>query len=398
MSLTAGSLLYTLSSCRIQRIGPHPRIFRFASPWRASSSRIPRAFPTTGFELIKTSTPIDEETLPTYYPEKYYPLQLGEVLGERYQTLGKLGFGTTSTVWLGRDLQTDAYVALKLYVTGAKRDRELNVYMHMQAAAAATNHPGRTYIRKLLYHFQVKGPHGDHLCLVHEPLGLSLSQISDYFPEKKLDLEIIRPSLRQILIGLDFLHRTTNLILSVDRPEIFPAFEEAQISHPVPRKVLDDNRTIYTTRPLDLSDGLPLICDFGEARFFDEAGIEKDVMPDVYKAPEVILQMGWDCKIDIWNVAMVVWHLLMGEPLFKGRSLCGTFQDDRVHMAEMVALMGHPPLEFSQRSHMSRALWNEDGESSPNDGHIAKKQKRRTDTAFWRQEVGKESPQSPTSV
>ncbi|KAI1954043.1 hypothetical protein LOZ57_000388 [Ophidiomyces ophidiicola] len=338
-----------------------------------SSSRIPGTYPTTGFELIENPKLLDEETLPSYYPEKYYPAHLGEILGERYQILGKLGFGTTST-WktFPTKFRTDAYVALKLYVTGAKRDRELNMYKRIEAACAETDHPGRPFIRKLLHSFQVKGPHGDHLCLVHEPLGLNLSQISDYYPGRKLDLEIIRPSLRNILIGLDFLHiiagiihtdlQTTNLIFSVSRPEILAAFEDQQASDPVPRKILDDGRTIYSTRPLNLCNGLPLLCDFGEARTFEEAGTPgEDVMPDVYKAPEVILQMKWDHQIDIWNVAMVVWHLLMGEPLFKGRSPCGTYQDDRVHMAEMVALMGNPPLEFTQRSHMSRALWDETG-------------------------------------
>ena len=29
-------------------------------------------------------------------------------------------------------------------------------------------------------------------------------------------------------------------------------------------------------------------------------------MPNVYRAPEVILKMRWDYKVDIWNVAMVV--------------------------------------------------------------------------------------------
>lgn len=29
-------------------------------------------------------------------------------------------------------------------------------------------------------------------------------------------------------------------------------------------------------------------------------------MPDIYRAPEVILNMSWDYKVDIWNVGMVV--------------------------------------------------------------------------------------------
>jgi hypothetical protein len=64
-----------------------------------------RAFPSTGFEVIPPSEKIEEETLPNYKAERYYPLQLGEVFGSTYQALVKLGYGTRSTVWLCRDLK-----------------------------------------------------------------------------------------------------------------------------------------------------------------------------------------------------------------------------------------------------------------------------------------------------
>lgn len=64
----------------------------------------PRVFPTSGVKLLDQSAELDEETLPTYQPEKYYPVTQGEVLNGRYQTLAKLGYGVTSTVWLVIDL------------------------------------------------------------------------------------------------------------------------------------------------------------------------------------------------------------------------------------------------------------------------------------------------------
>lgn len=65
----------------------------------------PRSFPTSGFELLDTSEEIEEETLPTYNAEKYYPVRIGDVMVDRYQVVAKIGFGTTSTVWLGRDMR-----------------------------------------------------------------------------------------------------------------------------------------------------------------------------------------------------------------------------------------------------------------------------------------------------
>jgi hypothetical protein len=67
-----------------------------ASPYRSYSGRI---FPT-----IDSSQLVEEEALPFYSPELFYPVHIGEVLNSKYRVLGKLGYGDFSTVWLCRDL------------------------------------------------------------------------------------------------------------------------------------------------------------------------------------------------------------------------------------------------------------------------------------------------------
>lgn len=62
-------------------------------------------FPTSGFEVIKPSQILEEERYQKFKKGHYYPVTIGDVLVSKYQVLGKLGFGTTSTVWLARDLQ-----------------------------------------------------------------------------------------------------------------------------------------------------------------------------------------------------------------------------------------------------------------------------------------------------
>lgn len=72
----------------------------------SSSSRVsPRTFPSTGFITIPATVKIDEENWPWYRPESYYPVRIGDVLHSRYQILYKMGFGTTSTIWMCRDLE-----------------------------------------------------------------------------------------------------------------------------------------------------------------------------------------------------------------------------------------------------------------------------------------------------
>jgi hypothetical protein len=62
-----------------------------------SSSRTPRILPT---DVL-----VEEERVPGYRPEFYYPANPGEVLNNRYKILTKVGWGTASTVWLAEDLE-----------------------------------------------------------------------------------------------------------------------------------------------------------------------------------------------------------------------------------------------------------------------------------------------------
>lgn len=65
----------------------------------------PLVFPNTGFAQIPADHKFEEETLPNYLASRYYPVRIGEILCDRYQLVGKLGYGATSTVWLARDLR-----------------------------------------------------------------------------------------------------------------------------------------------------------------------------------------------------------------------------------------------------------------------------------------------------
>jgi hypothetical protein len=48
---------------------------------------------------------IEEETLMQYRPERFLPVRVGDILHSRYRVVAKLGFGTSSTVWLCHDIE-----------------------------------------------------------------------------------------------------------------------------------------------------------------------------------------------------------------------------------------------------------------------------------------------------
>ncbi|GAD91968.1 CMGC protein kinase [Paecilomyces variotii No. 5] len=325
-----------------------------------------RVFPTAGFELIDTTEFVEEETLPSYNAANYYPVRIGEVLNRRYQVLTKLGYGVTSTVWLCHDLSNSKYIALKVYVHGVEKNNELSVYDRTNSVE--TDHMGKLFMRKLLDHFHIEGPHGHHTCLVLQPLGITVEQFLCFCPGRVMTIDDLKPCLRQVLGVLDFLHtqahiihtdlQLKNLLLPGNDPKSFSDLEEAELKDPSPRKILD-GREIYLSRMPIPGNGLPLLSDFGEARFSNEEHRE-DIMPNVYRAPEVVLKMNWDCKVDIWNVALMAWDMVCHRTLFQGRNSDDIF-DDRAHLAEMMAILGPPAAEFVTKSPVGSVFWDENG-------------------------------------
>jgi serine/threonine-protein kinase SRPK3 len=84
-------------------------------------------------------------------------------------------------------------------------------------------------------------------------------------------------------------------------------FEMDELMTPSARKI-DGDRVIHTSRPLVppfYSYGRPVLCDFGEARLGEYDNMI-DIQPYQYRAPEVILNIPWDEKVDIWSVGVMV--------------------------------------------------------------------------------------------
>jgi non-specific serine/threonine protein kinase len=64
----------------------------------------------------------------------------------------------------------------------------------------------------LLDSFEISGPDGQHVCLVHQPLGMSLHDLQMQARGKIFSKEVLRVSIRQLLAALDFLHKDAHVI------------------------------------------------------------------------------------------------------------------------------------------------------------------------------------------
>lgn len=316
----------------------------------------PRRFPTSGFPALDHTKKHDEEKWTWYSPQAFYPARIGETFKAQYQIIGKLGCGTRSTVWLGRDLQYVAgyamlrsplvyanlvrsahkYVTMKICEKDcASSARELAAYKHL--APITTENIGALFIRDLYDDFKIQGLEGEHLCLIHEPLGISLDTFRRTMPLKRFSESQLKVVLIHLLQALDCLHRDAKMIhtgelyvtcqahrmtsltdirtdvqamnihLRTADDSVWKNFEQGEMINPRARKsngphVIYDERGLIWTGD---QEARPVLCDFGEARF-GQGSYTDDVQPYSYRAPEVILKIPWSYEVDIWNVGVMV--------------------------------------------------------------------------------------------
>ncbi|CAK96399.1 hypothetical protein CBS115989_2363 [Aspergillus niger] len=303
--------------------------------------------------------------LANYLKERYYPISLGEVLNSRYQVITKLGFGASSTVWLCRDLHQDRHLILKVHVRSRRQLPEVQISRHLKALHE--NHVGEKYIRLVLDSFEIEGPHGVHPCILYPPAGVDILDYMQCLEGGSLPENLLRVTIRFMLIALDYLHGANvihtdiqpgNILLGIEDDSILAEMEEEELNEPAPRKQLDD-RTIFATRAMPLSSGEPVLADLGEARLAqgNQTGL---IMPNLYRAPEVLLGMKWDNKVDIWAIGQTAWTLLESRHLFTKPDL-ESDADNARRFAEMISLLGPPPVEFLRRSEESLKFWDENG-------------------------------------
>ena len=204
---------------------------------------------------------------------------------------------------------------------GSELDTELDVYRRIQKAPE--NHPGRSAVRSLLDSFEVDTPGGKHRCLVHVPLWDSMLNIKHRNPMRRLPQPVMAFMLKRLFLALDLLHREchmahtdikeANILLPADS-SVLTQFENQELEVPSPKKDLDGG-VIYLSRDMGTPKafGAPVLCDFGSAvALDDELEHREDIQPDIYRSPEVILDIPWTYSVDIWNVGCMV-GVLHGE-------------------------------------------------------------------------------------
>lgn len=173
-----------------------------------------------------------EEEIQDYCPGGYHPVKLNEPYKDgRYITTRKLGWGHFSTVWLAKDTLENRHVALKV-VRSASHYTETavdEIKLCQKIASADPQHPGHAHVVSLLDQFNHKGPNGTHVCMVFEVLGENLLGLIKRYDHKGIPVPLVKQITRQILLGLDYLHRVCGIIHTDLKPEnVLIAIEDVE--------------------------------------------------------------------------------------------------------------------------------------------------------------------------
>lgn len=169
-----------------------------------------------------TENTADEEDSEDYCKGGYHPVQVGEEYNDgKYTIMRKLGWGHFSTVWLSRDNTTGKHVALKVVRSAAHYTETAldEIKLLNKVVQANMDHPGRKHVVSLLDSFNHKGPHGMHVCMVFEVLGENLLGLIKKWNHRGIPMPLVKQITKQVLLGLDYLHRECGIIHTDLKPE-----------------------------------------------------------------------------------------------------------------------------------------------------------------------------------
>ena len=231
-------------------------------------------------------------------------------------------------------LSTQRYVALKVCVSNYPSiEREHAAYAHLREVLKTHSESlESSLVRSSLSDFELPGVEGLHRCFVFQPLTIDLvATRAAVHPDEALFKTITFYVFR----ALDFLHtkakmvhcgtslhlscflscnlsqdiRAENFSLTALDQITFQKLEALEIERPSPRKIYCD-RIIYDGFGQVMPEdgqllGIPILCDFGEARFGQDY-YDGPIQPFMYQAPEVVFKASWSYPTDIWNAGVMV--------------------------------------------------------------------------------------------
>ncbi|KAM6994219.1 dual specificity protein kinase CLK2b isoform 1-T1 [Tautogolabrus adspersus] len=268
----------------------------------------------------------------------------GDVLEDRYKIVDTLGEGTFGKVVQCLDHgRGGSHVALKIIKNLEKYREAAKLEINVLEKITERDPGNKHHCVQMLDWFNYYG----HVCISFELLSLStfdFQKANNFLP---YPINHIRHMARQICHAVSFLH--DNKLTHTDlKPENI-LFVNSDFSI-----IYNSEKKCNERRVNDTSVRL---VDFGSATF-DHEHHSTVISTRHYRAPEVILELGWSHPCDVWSIGCILFEYYEGFTLYQTH-------DNKEHLAMMESILGPIPQRMIQRSrkqkyfHRGRLDWNE---------------------------------------
>ncbi|XP_076010878.1 dual specificity protein kinase CLK2b [Genypterus blacodes] len=268
----------------------------------------------------------------------------GDVLQDRYEIINTLGEGTFGKVVQCLDHERGGtQVALKIIKNLEKYREAAKLEISVLEKIREKDPNNKHLCVQMLDWFNCYG----HICISFELLSLStfdFLKANNFLP---YPLNQIRHMAYQICLAVNFLH--DNKLTHTDlKPEnILFVNSDFSLVHNTAKKCNEKR----------INDTAVRLVDFGSATF-DYEYHSVIISTRHYRAPEVILELGWSHACDVWSIGCILFEYYEGFTLYQTH-------DNKEHLAMMERIHGPIPQRMIQRSrkqkyfYRGRLDWND---------------------------------------
>ncbi|CAO4387590.1 unnamed protein product [Caenorhabditis nigoni] len=250
----------------------------------------------------------------------------GDFILNRFVIHETLGEGTFGKVVRVIDTVTDNFMALKIIKNVNKYREAARLEIKVLQRLSERDKDKQNWVIHMGGHFEYQG----HMCLMFDLLGPS---IFDFLKNNHYRPYPINQTMHiawQVCKAVKFLHenKLTHTDLKPENILFVSGDYTTQVMDKKPTKVLKETQI--------------RLIDFGSATF-DHEHHSTIVSTRHYRAPEVILELGWNQPCDVWSVGCILYELYTGCTLFQTH-------ENREHLAMMERVLGDIPPRMAKKT------------------------------------------------
>ncbi|KAJ5562174.1 protein kinase [Penicillium sp. DV-2018c] len=280
-------------------------------------------------------------------------------------------------VW---DYGANEYASLKVSVridnNTAKPSPVLNEINMLQRWKQFTDkdHPGLDFTRLARDMFETESLAGRHYCIAYKPQGNSVRTLQETLPNAMLPKALVKSLIHRLFVSVNWLHAecdisAQNVLMKFGDENIVTILQDIEDqesrdpSLPITSTIHGAMPiVVYKSRPTMLAlSGHPILTDYGQMRLV-EGCVNQDLWTsDLYRAPEVLLQLPWGFPVDIWSIGVMTLELLEGKNLFDPMDHVHSQYVLPLALAQYIGYLGPPPLEIIQNSPLFSTYFDAQG-------------------------------------